>query len=370
MKNRAIRLSALAALIALSAGARAEPVRVGSVEVLTGPNAQYGIAIREGLELALDDIKARAPDRLTLMIEDSAGDKQQAINAVRKLIGSNKVSVIIGPTTSGEMFAAGPVANGRSIPIIGTSTTAKGVTDIGPYVFSKSLPEEHVLPVTLQRGKERLGLKKVAVMYADDDAFAVSAYEVFHDNLAKLGIETALTERFGAKDADFSAQLTRIKAAGVQAIIVSSFAEAAASIMVQARRLGIPKDVVFIGGNGFLSPKLGEIAGSAADGTLVGSTWFIDKPDPINSKFVETFRKKWGHDPDQFSAHAYDAMLIVDQAIEKAGSPDGTKIRDALTGTKFTGATGPFTFDANRNPGSTEGVVLLTIQNGKFQLVK
>ena len=237
-------------------------------------------------------------------------------------------------------------------------------------MFSESLPEEYVLPVTLAQAKKKLNLTKVALMYADDDAFAVSAYEVFRDNLKKLGIDAAVTERFGAHDTDFSAQLTRVKAAGVQAIIVSSFAEAAASIMVQARRLGIPKNVVFIGGNGFLSPKLGEIAGSAADGTLVGTTWFIDKPDALNRKFVEAYRKKWGHDPDQFSAHAYDTMLFVQEAIARAKSADGTKIRDALMQTKFDGVTGPFSFNEKRNPASAEGVVMLEIRDGKFHLLQ
>lgn len=122
----------------------AEPVTLGAVEVLSGPNSRYGVAIRNGLLLAQDEINAKGGvlggRRLNLIIEDSAGNKEQAINAVRKLIGRDQVPLIIGPTLSNEMFAAGPVANDRKIPIIGTSTTAKGITDIGPYVFRTALP--------------------------------------------------------------------------------------------------------------------------------------------------------------------------------------------------------------------------------------
>ena len=111
-----------------------------------------GVAIKAGLELALDDINKKGilgGRFINLTVEDSAGNKDQAINAARKLIGRDKVSLIIGPTLSNEMFAVGPVVNERKIPIIGTSTTAVGITAIGDWVFRTSLPESDVIPVTL-----------------------------------------------------------------------------------------------------------------------------------------------------------------------------------------------------------------------------
>src|SRR4029079_15245769 len=100
------------------------------------------------------------------------------INAVRQVIGRSKVPLMRGPTLSNEMFAAGPVANERKIPIVGTSTTANGITAMGPYVFRTSLPEADVVPVTLKTAQQKLGVKKVAVMYANDDAFSKSGYDV------------------------------------------------------------------------------------------------------------------------------------------------------------------------------------------------
>ena len=117
---------------------------VGAIEILSGPSAAYGKAIKEGLDLALDEINQKGVlggRKINLIVEDSAGNKDQAINAARKLIGRDNVALIIGPTLSNEMFAVGPVVNERKIPIIGTSTTAVGITDIGPYVFRTSLPE-------------------------------------------------------------------------------------------------------------------------------------------------------------------------------------------------------------------------------------
>ncbi|HEV7873383.1 MAG TPA: ABC transporter substrate-binding protein, partial [Enterovirga sp.] len=271
---------------ALGSGAQAQskdPVRIGAIEILTGPNNRYGIAIQRGLDLAVEDVNKAGGvlggRPIAITYEDSAGNKDQAINAARKLLGRDKVPLIIGPTLSNEMFAVGPVANERKVPIVGTSTTATGITAIGPYVFRTSLPEADVIPVTIKKAQAKFGIKKVAVMYGNDDAFTKSGYDVFKDALAKAGIETLATETFGGKDTDFSAQLTKIKGLNPDAIVVSALVEAAAGIELQARQLGIDKKVFFIGGNGFNSPKLGSIAGEAADGTLVGSPWFVGKKD-------------------------------------------------------------------------------------------
>jgi branched-chain amino acid transport system substrate-binding protein len=130
------------------------------------------------------------------------------------------------------------------------------------------------------------------VLYANDDAFTKSAYDVMKDSLAKLGIETLATETFSGKDTDFTAQLTKAKNLNPDAIVVSAQVDAGSGILLQGRQLGIGKNVRFIGGNGFNSPKLAEIAGEAADGTLVGSPWFLAKKDDVNQKFVKAYKDK------------------------------------------------------------------------------
>ncbi|HVJ52496.1 MAG TPA: ABC transporter substrate-binding protein [Aliidongia sp.] len=374
MKTRTLALLALmtCGLAAGRAGA-AEPVTLGAVEVLTGPVSRYGLAIKNGFDLALADINAAGGvlkgRPLAIEYEDSAGNKDQAINAVRKLIGRDKVPMILGPTLSGEMFAIGPVANERHIPILATSNTVNGITEIGPYVFRTSLPEADVVPVTLATAQRKLGIKKVAVLYGNDDAFTKFAYDVMRESLAKLGIETVATESFGAKDTDFSAQLTKIKSLNPDAVVVSALVEAASGILLEARALGFPPEMRFIGGNGFNSPKLGEIAGSAADGTLVGSPWFIAKDDAANKKFVADYRAKYGSDPDQFAAQAFDAVHIVAQALDQAGAAEPEKIKAALATVKYTGVMGPFSFTEMRSPADNSGVVVLEMRDGKFQIL-
>ena len=364
-------LLAAAAVLAVPAGARAQvsgPVQVGAIEVLSGPNAAYGTAIRAGLELALEEVNAKGVlggRKIQLTVEDSAANKDQAINAARKLIGRDKVVVIIGPTLSNEMFAAGPVANERKIPIIGTSTTAAGITEIGPYVFRTALPESDVIPVTLALAKRR-GVKTIALMYANDDAFSKSGFDTMKTAAEKAGLNILAIEAFSGKDTDFSAQLTKIRALKPDAVGISALVEPVSGVLLQARQLGFGKETLFIGGNGSNSPKLGDIAGPAADGLIVGSPWFAAKPDAANQRFVAAFRAKNGRDPDQFAAQAYDCMFILAAAIDRAGAAEPERIREALLATKYDGVMGPFTFTPGRDPASAEGVVVLAMNGGKF----
>ncbi len=374
MNRRQLLTTALAgaAATALPALAQGQTIPVGAVEILSGPAAAYGIAIKAGLELALDTINIKGVlggQKIALTVEDSAGDKNQAINAARKLIGRDKAVLIIGPTLSNEMFAVGPVTNERKIPTVGTSTTAAGITDIGSYIFRTSLPESDVVPVTFKKAQAR-GMKTVALMYANDDAFSKSGYDVMKASADKLGITIVATETFGSKDTDFSAQLTKIKALKPDAIAISALVEPVSGVVLQARQLGIGKETQLIGGNGANSPKLGDIAGAAADGMIVGSPWFIAKPDETNAKFVAAFKAKYNKDPDQFAAQAYDCMFIVAQAIERAGAADSEKITAALAKTSFSGVMGPFAFTPGRDPASAEGVVVLEMNGGKFGIAK
>ena len=349
-----------------------EPIKLGAIEVLTGPNNRYGLPAQRAFDLAVDEINKAGGvlggRPLAIAYEDSAGNKDQAMNAARKLIGRDKVPLILGPTLSNEMFAVGPVVNERKIPIIGTSTTASGITAIGPWVFRTAMPESDVIPVTLKAARDRLGIKKVVVMYANDDAFTKSAYDVMKDSLAKLGVETLATETFSGKDTDFTAQLTKAKNLNPDAIVVSGHVDAASGIILQGRQLGIDKKVRFIGGNGFNSPKLAEIAGAAADGTLVGSPWFIAKKDEVNQKFVKAFHAKYGDEPDQFAAQAYDTMYLVAKAINAANGTDPEKLREALQSVKNNGVMGPFSFTEGRDPADASGVVVLEMNGGKYRI--
>lgn len=346
-------------------------VKIGAAHALSGPIALYGTPIKQGIELAVKQINEQhyLGDNMTLEViyEDTAGDKEQSISVFEKLINQDNVVAILGPTLSNSAFAADPVAQEAGIPVIGSSNTATGITDMGNYIFRTSLPESAVIPNTIKVMVEQNGLQRVAVMYGNDDQFTQSGYEVFAAALEEMGVEVVSTDTFAKGDTDFSAQLTKIKSLEPQAIVASALAEEAANIMIQARQLGIAEDVYFIGGNGFNSPKLAEIAGPAAEGAVSGAAWFISNPSPENTAFVAAYQAAYSADPDQFAAQAYTAAWVLAKAIKDAGSAEPAAIRDALANIKdFPTPLGNFSFDANRDPVHTP--VVLVVKDGTFAL--
>lgn len=353
---------------AQSGNSAAGAAKIGVVSFLSGGGAAYGEAIRQGLELATDEINAKGKTKLELVFEDSKGEKNEAINATNKLIHKDNVLAIIGPTLSGEMFAAGPIASQAGVSIMGTSTTAEGITDIGDYVFRNSLPESLALPSVVKKAKEKLGLKKVAIMYSNNNDFTVSGFKTFEQAIKDNGLETVTVETFADKDTDFSAQLTKIAALKPDAIFISALYQEAALILKKAREIGVTVPV--IGNNGFNSPQLIKLAGSAAEGAVVASPWYPGKEDEKVKNFVAAFKAKYNKEPDQFSAQAYDALYIMANAIENAGSTtDRKKLRDSLATVKdFQGVTGKFAFDAKRNPAMD--VTILVVKDGKFTELK
>jgi len=342
--------------------------KLGVVSYLTGAGAAYGESIRQGLELSRDEINAKGKVKLELIFEDSKGEKNEAINAVNKLIHKDNVVAILGPTLSGEMFAVGPIVNQEGVPIMGTSLTVEGITEIGDYVFRNSLPEFAAIPQSVKKSKEKYNLKKVAVMYSDNNDLGVSGFKIFEKALKENGIEIIAVETFADKNTDFSAQLTKIATLKPDAVMVAGLYQEGALILKKAREIGIT--VPIIGNNGFNSPQLIKSAGSAAEGAIVSSPWFPGKDDAHVKNFIAAYKAKYNKEPDQFAAQAYDALQIMAIAIEKSGSvTDRKKLRDTLATIKdYSGVTGKFSFDAKRNPDMD--VTVLIVKDGKFTELK
>lgn len=345
-----------------------EVAKLGVIAYLSGGGAAYGQAQKEGLELAKDEINAQGKVKIELVYEDSRGDKTEAINAANKLINKDNVVGIIGPTLSGEMFAVGPIAHQSGVPIMGTSTTAEGITDIGEFVFRNALPESSAVPQAVKMAVQKYNLKKVALMYSSNNDWAVSGYKTMEQALKDNGVEVLATETFADKDTDFSAQLTKISSLKPDAVMVSSLYQEAALVLRKARETGI--NVPFVGTNGFNSPELIKIAGKAAEGAIVASPWYPGKENEKIKKFVADYKAKNNKVPDQFAAQAYDALYIYASALEKAGSTtDRTKLRDSLATIKdFQGVTGKFAFDDKRNP--LMDATVLIVKDGQFTELK
>ncbi|HKY10018.1 MAG TPA: ABC transporter substrate-binding protein [Candidatus Binatia bacterium] len=332
------------------AGVAGAQIKIGAAEALTGNAAQYGGPIRKGLELALSEINGSGGingQKLDLIIEDEQGKKEEAINVFKRLIFQDKVLMLFGPTLSNSAQASDPVAQAAKVVVFGTSNTADGITSIGNYVFRNSVTEADILPVTLRMASQKTGLKKVAVLYGNDDIFTKSGYDNFKKALQDLKIPVTTTETFAKGDVDFKPQLTKIKASSPDAIVLSALVAEGAPIMVQARQLGIT--LPFIGGNGMNSPRVFDLAKDSSDNLWVGSPWSVENPAAENKRFIAAYQKAHGALPDQFAAQAYDAMYIVAQALKKVKLSgkleiDRSALRNALPSIQWTGVTGPFKF--------------------------
>ncbi len=330
--------------------ALAADIRIGAAEALSGPAGQYGQSIKNGFQLAADEINAAGGvkgNKIALQFEDEAGKKEQAIDVFKKLIFQDKVLMVFGPTLSNSAQAADPIAQAAKVVAFGTSNTADGITSIGDYVFRNSVTEADVLPETLRVAIKHAKLTKVAVLYGNDDVFTKSGYDAFKKALENLKVPVTTTETFAKGDVDFKAQLTKIKASGADAIVLSALIAEGAPIMVQARQLGI--DLPFIGGNGMNSVKIFELAKEKSDNLWVGSPWALSNQTKENQHFVVAYTQKYKAAPDQFGAQAYDALNIVASALGKIKltgnlETDRKALRDALPAVTHTGATGAFKF--------------------------
>jgi branched-chain amino acid transport system substrate-binding protein len=349
--NRTLFAAVLFSAVASFGGtACAADLKIGVAEALSGGAAQYGIAIRNGLELAADEINAAGGingNKIQLVVADEQGKKEEAINVFKKLIFQDQVLMVFGPTLSNSAQAGDPIAQAGKTVAFGTSNTADGITTIGDYIFRNSVTEADVLPETIKIAVKKAGIKKVAVLYGNDDVFTKSGYDNFKKALDDLKIPVTTTETFAKGDVDFKAQLTKIKASGADAIVLSALMAEGAPIMVQARQLGL--HVPFIGGNGMNSVKVFDLAKGQSDNLYVGSPWSSSNATPENTKFIKAYNDKYKTAPDQFAAQAYDAMYIAAQALKAvklSGNlpADRTAVRDALPAVKWTGATGAFQF--------------------------
>ncbi|MGX7406619.1 amino acid/amide ABC transporter substrate-binding protein, HAAT family (TC 3.A.1.4.-) [Aerococcus urinaehominis] len=347
-----------------NASGDADTAKFGLVTILSGNAAAYGTSIKEGAELAVEEINQKGDGQVELIVEDDKGDKNETINAVNKLIHSDNVLAIEGPTLSGQMFAAGPIGQEAGVTMLGTSTTAEGITDIGDYIFRNSIPESTAVAEAVRQSHDELGYKTAAVLYSQNNDMMVSVNNTLQDTFNEVGVEVVTTETFADGDTDFSAQLTNIKAKNPDVIAVASLYQEGALIVKKAREMGLNQPIV--GSNGFNSPEFIEQAGAAADGSIVGTPWFPDRDSDKVRDFNANYEAKYGKKPDQFAAQSYDAIYLLYQAwLDSGKTQDRAAFRDALANIDtIEGVTGDFKFTEKGDP--EMAVQVLKIEDGQF----
>ena len=252
---------------------------------------------------------------IRLVMQDTGGDEAGAINAFQTLINKDKVVGIVGPTLSQQAFSADPIADRAKVPVIGASNTAKGIPEIGEYVSRVSAPVSIVAPNSVKAAlKLNPNIKKVAVFYAQNDAFNKSETEIFQKTVKDQGLELVTVQKFLTTDTDFQAPATNALNLKPDLVIISGLAADGGNLVRQLRELGYKG--IIVGGNGFNTPNIFSICKALCDGVLVAQAYSPEYPGPINTAFHKAYVEQYKKEPAQFSAQSFAAVQVYVEALK------------------------------------------------------
>lgn len=323
MKNATkLLLGAALGLASAASAQKAAPISLGVAVAQTSNVSLFGQEQVAGAKLAEQLINAAGGVNGTpikLVYQDAGGDENGAINAFQNLINKNRVLGIVGPTLSQQAFAADPIAERAKVPVLGISNTAKGVPQIGTYVARVSAPIAVIAPAAVKQAlKLNPKIKKVAVMYAQNDAFSVSETETFQSTLKAQGLNIVTVQKSLTTDTDFTTQVTAVINSGADLVVVSALAADGGNIVKQLRQFGYKG--LIVGGNGFNTANVFPVCQKDCDGVLVAQAYSPTQKSAVNQKFVSEYRKLYKKDPPQFAAQAYagiqvfvDALKVIDK---------------------------------------------------------
>ena len=347
-----------------------DTIKVGVNLELSGNVASYGQSMNEGIELAVEEINKEGIDgkKIKLFTVDNKSEASESTNAAIKLTSQDQVSAIIGPATSGDTKATIQIAQDNQVPVIAPGGTAPELTfdkgKLNDYIFRTSFIDPFQGVVAANFAANELKVKNAAVYIDKSSDYSQGIANAFKEQFEANGGKVVAQEAYIAKDTDFRATLTRIKAANPDFVLIPGYYEEVGLIIKQARELGI--DAAFMGGDGWDSPTLVEIAGKdALNNTYFTNHYSSVDPDEKIQNFVKAFGEKYdGQAPDAFNALGYDTVYFLADAIKRAGSTDSVKIKEALEATKDLDAiTGKFTVDEKHNP--IKSAIILELVDGK-----
>jgi branched-chain amino acid transport system substrate-binding protein len=339
-------------------------VVIGGVAPLTGEAATFGVSTKNGYDLAVAEWNAKGGvlgKQVKLVFADDKGDPAEGATVYTKLIEQDKACAIVGTVMSKVSLAGAPICQAAKIPMIATASTNPKVTGVGNFVFRACFIDPFQGTVGAKFAFDDLKAKKAACLFDVGNDYTKGLSEFFKTKFTALGGEVVGFEGHATGTSDFKAQLTKVLAAKPDVLYVSDYYSDVAIIAKQARELGFKGPLV--GGDGWDSPKLVEIAGPAIEGCYFTNHYAKEDKSPIVQEFVKKYTDKYKASPDALAALAYDATNIMLDAINRAGSTDGTAIQGALVKTDLKVVTGQVKFDGERNP--VKSAVIIEIKGGQ-----
>jgi branched-chain amino acid transport system substrate-binding protein len=338
---------------------------IGTLGSLTGSEASFGTVVRDGIQFAVDEVNAAGGvkgRKVELRSYDTQGKIEESVAAAKRLLTQDKVVLILGDVTSSGSLTIADAVQAARVPMVTPSSTHPDVTKKGDFVFRTCFIDPFQGGAMARFARENLKLDRVAVLHDSKNASSLGLSDTFTAAFKKLGGTVVAVESYSKGDTDYRAPLLAVKRAKPQALYLPGFYSEVGIIARQARELGLTQPL--LGGDGWDSSRLFELAGGALEGSSFSSHYAMDNPAPELRRFVSAFQERYGRTPEAASALGYDAAKVSLAAIERAESLSGPAIRDALARTKdFPAATGNLTLDADRNP--VKPAVILTIRDGQ-----
>ena len=350
-----------AASMAFATGAQARDgntVSIGAIFPLSGPVAHFGNESNDGIILAVEEINAAGGllgRRINLISEDDEGNAALTVSAFTKLTSRDRVSIVLGSSTSGATLAIAPLAQQQGIVLISPSATNIAVTRAGNFIFRACFIDPFQGVVGADFAVDTLRSSRAAVLYDAGADYNTGLAEAFKARIRERGAQVVADEAYQTGEVDFNAQITRIRAANPDVVYLPNYYNDVALQAMQLRAQGVTTPLV--GGDGW-----DGVAGNAGREVLNGfwsSAFAADTSEPRGVAFIRAFQAKFNRPATQFAALGYDTMMIVADAIRRAGSFEAAAVRDAMARTDGPFVTGNIRFDANRNP--IKGAAILEI---------
>jgi branched-chain amino acid transport system substrate-binding protein len=346
-------------------------ILVGHYASMTGPEATFGKSTDNGVQLAVAEFNAAGGlngRKVRLITYDDKSDAREVNQAVTRLVANDKVTAVIGEVASSLSLVAGPICQEYGVPMITPSSTNTKVTE-GMDMVSRVCfidPFQAYVCAKFARENERLKASKAAILFAQDQTYSVQLKEEFEKWFKQLGGTITSVQTHIKGDQDFSAQLTSIRATNPDVIFIPGYYTDVGNIAVQARNLNIT--VPLLGGDGWDSDKLAEIAGKAIEGCFYSNHYSPEDPSPRVQEFLSKYKQEFGATPDGLAALGYDAARILFEAMGRSPDLTGENLAKAIASTKdFDGVTGKITIDAQRN--AVKPAVILEMKGGQRKYV-
>jgi branched-chain amino acid transport system substrate-binding protein len=342
-------------------------IKIGYNGDLSGPTFNFGKSALNGVLMAVDEINLAGGingRKLDVVIEDDQGSPEMAAVRAGKLIDTDKVIAVIAGGTSGNSRAAAPKAQVAQIPLISPSATDPAVTQIGEYIFRACFIDAFQGEVMAKFAANTLKAKKAAILFDFNSPYSRGLTDFFELSFTRLGGQVVTKQLYTQGDRDYRGQLNSIRQAAPEVIYIPGYYGDIAVIAKQARQIGITQPL--LGGDGWDAPELWELGGDSLNGSYISNHYSIEDPSPAIQKFVKEYKARYGNlAPDAHAALGYDAMRVLADAIQRARTTDGPKLRDALAQTKnFPGVTGVISINAERN--AVKPAVVLKLQDAKY----